>query len=147
MQATILGAMAGELSSDMALLKQAKTFTYGEVLGQATKNTVYAAYDHIRSNLRKLEPSEVENMMTTGTPAGKLFAAALIWETNVANGQPAKMKSGFERLKNDNTKVMYRSGCEVSEETVAGIAKSFLQTSKFADFVLSGWCKKPIEGP
>lgn len=139
-------AFAGELSIDLKKLENAKVFSYGEVVNQATKNELYAAYKRVLTNWTKLEAGELQGLMRHGTAAGKLFAAALTWETNCYRGHPEGMKSGFEQLKGDNSKVMYRSGCLVSEHTVAEVAGAFLKSGEFQDFRLSSWCKKPVSG-
>ncbi len=139
-------AMAGELTDDLKLLTNAKTFSYGEVLGQATKNEQFAAYRRICNSWNKLEPNDLENMLKSGTPAGKLYAAALLSEVNCNRAQPTQMKSGFNRLVNDNSKVVYRSGCIASEHTVSEIAKAFLAKGQFQDFGVSVFCEKPVRG-
>lgn len=132
--------------NDLKLLESAKVFSYGEVLGQATKNEQYAAYQRILAGWNKLAPNDLDNMLKAATPAGKLYAAALISEVNCYGGHPTKMKTGFEQLKRDSTKVMYRSGCCVSEHTVGEIASAFLKDGKFQDFGVSVFCKKPVSG-
>lgn len=139
-------AMAGELTEDLKLLAQAKTFSYGEILGQATKNEQFAAFRRVCNGWTKLEPNDLENMLKSGTPAGRLYAAALISEVNCNRAQPAQMKSGFTRLASDNSKVVYRSGCMASEHTVGEIAKAFLCKGQFQDFGVSVFCEKPVSG-
>ncbi len=139
-------AIAGELSKDVKLLERANVFSHGEILSQATKNEQFAAYRRICVNWTKLGTSELAEMMAAGTPAGKLYAAALIWETNCYRGNPEKMKSGFDRLKDDKSKVVYRSGCLLLEHTVGEIASSFIKDGQFKEFGVSRWCEKPVKG-
>lgn len=137
-------AVAGELTDDLKKLEKASVFSHGEIIGQATKNELFAAYQRILTNWTKLDANDLDSLMKAGTPAGKLYAAALVWETNCYRGQPGKMKTGFDQLNNDNTKVMYRSGCCVSEHTVGEIARAFIKDGQFQEFRVSRWCKKPV---
>lgn len=137
---------ANEISHDLKILERATAFSHGEILGQSTKNETYAAYKRICINWTSLDRSELDRMLQDATPAGKLYAAALISEINCFRGQPQAMKSGFEKLKNDDSKVAYCSGREVSEHKISELASSFISKGEFKDFGLSRWCEKPISG-
>lgn len=138
-----MAAIAGELTADLNVLKSAVDFSRGEKLGQKA-NAQFAAYRNICTNWTKLGKTDLEDLLKSATPAGKLYAAALVWETNCYRGQPNKMKTGFESLKDDKSKVIYRTGCCVSEHTVGEIASVFIKDGQFQDFGVSRWCEKPV---
>ena len=138
---------ATESSEELGLLLQAKTFSHGEIVNQGSKNIQFLAFKKILEDWTKLDSANLIEQLKTSSPAGKLYAAVLISEINCFRGQPADMKAGFELLKRDNTKVLYRSGCMLSEHKVSDIAKSFLATGQFQEFGLSKWCEKPVAEP
>lgn len=139
-----MAANADEITDDLALLEKAKVFSCGEVLNQGSKNELFLAYRRLCANWLKVPEQKLESLLKTGTPAAKLYAAALISERYCNRGMPSKMKSGFEELKSDKSKVIYRSGCTASQHSVAEIASRFLSDGQFNEFALSKFCARPI---
>lgn len=137
-------AFAAELSDELKMLKNASVFSKGGGECADAKADAYSAYKKICTNWNKLGRDDLNDLLRSATPAGKLYAAALISETNCYRGQPDKMTGGFETLKNDKAKVQYQSGCEVSEHTVGEIASAFIKDGQFLDFGVSRWCERPV---
>ncbi len=138
---------AGNIDGDLESLSRASSFSYGGMLNQASRNETFACYQRLCQNWQSLEKEQLNKMLNSATPAGKLYAAALISESNCFRGKPGQMKYGFSKLEKDNSEVVFRSGCLVSKHTVAEIAGSFMKENRFQDFCLSGWCEKPIADP
>lgn len=66
--------------------------------------------------------SELDELLSSATPLGRLSAAALLSRFDRAAGRAA-----FERLESDDGAVHYASGCTVISERVSDVARGILR--------------------
>lgn len=111
-----------------------------EILNQATRSTVFAAYK--RALELHLDPMgrELDDLIKNGSPAGRIYACFIAWELD----NPAGI-ARFEKLRKDGSKVLYRGGCAIEETTVAKIATEFLARHHYKDFPTSRFCRQPMK--
>lgn len=131
-------AIAKEIPESIKTLATS-TSLQTEVLNQATKSKIFAAYKSTRELNLKPNGEEINWLIKNGSPSGKVYGAFLSWEGDFNSG-----RSRFEKLKDDQSKVIYRNGCTGEETTVAAIAREFLSKDQFKDFPTSRFCERPI---
>lgn len=113
-------------------LHKATSFDSGAV-GEGAESANWKAFKEARSRLKEESILiELDDLLEHSTPAGKIYGAILLYESGKFG-----LSKAFEKLKNDNSKVACRSGCEVENTTVAKVAQSFVERSHYNDFKLS----------
>lgn len=111
-----------------------------EILNQATRSTIFAAYKQALK--LRLDPmgKELDDLMKNGSPAGRIYACFIAWELDYPAGL-----ARFEKLRKDDSKVLYRGGCTIEETTVSKIASEFVAQHHYKDFPTSIFCKLPMK--
>jgi len=111
-----------------------------EILNQATRSTIFAAYKQALK--LRLDPmgKELDDLMKNGSPAGRVYACFIAWELDYPAGL-----ARFEKLRKDDSRVLYRGGCTIEETTVSKIATEFLAQRHYKDFPTSIFCKLPMK--
>ncbi len=89
----------------------------------------YLAYKEAAGMIRNLSVSQLESVITHGTPAGRLYACVLLSHKMIESD-----KQCYDRLLADKANVDYFSGCRGTTNTVGQIAHSLLETGKYLNF-------------
>ena len=114
----------------MDIMKHATAFETANIGEGGSPSASFNAYKALSSKgVSETLAQSLKQQMKEASPAGKLYLACALWDTEKAAGV-----SAFKSLLSDTSSVKYITGCEVSNETVAGIAKSFLERGAFLDF-------------
>ena len=125
-----------KLPATIILLSKADKF-YGPTPGETGATPVQKAYLEATGNVGSLETEDLNWLLKKGSPAGRIYAAVLFWQT----GRVGTNKS-FALLTSDNSAVEYQDGCKVMGSKVSEIAKSLIDSQKFMNFQLgSMFCK------
>ena len=125
-----------DLPKELLVLSRATVFAYGNGGESNQPEEHYAAYLTACKNWQSCNFQDLEWMLKNATPAGKLYAAALIHEMRLANGK-TDGNEGFRTLLTDQSKVSYQTGCKGFSFKVSGIAQAFNDKGKFMNFQLS----------
>lgn len=125
---TVDSADHGNMTS-LSALKQAKRFET-DVVGEGSASVVYPHYK-VACSSPGIRKEQLWDIVKTGTPAGKLYAASALIVRDAGEG-----KKALERLSAEKADVQFQSGCEVFNDKVAGIAASLLKTGRYMDFAI-----------
>ncbi|MDX2104782.1 MAG: hypothetical protein SFY67_00135 [Candidatus Melainabacteria bacterium] len=90
----------------------------------------WVAYTNAKANSSTIK-KELAYLVEKGTPAGKLYGACALMASD--------KKLGLEylnKLKTNDSEVLYVSGCRGTNESLGRIAKSLVQSGKFLNFSL-----------
>lgn len=90
----------------------------------------WVAYCKAKANSATIK-KELNYLAEKGTPAGKFYGACALMASD--------KKAGLEhlnRLKNDESQVVYISGCRGTNDSVGRIATSIIETGNFLNFSL-----------
>jgi len=87
----------------------------------------FLVYDAASRTIDGLKVADLETVVRSGEPAGKLYAAALL-------KQKSPQSKPFDSLLNDKTMVLYFGGCKGFPTTVADVAKELKEKGKFRSF-------------
>ncbi|MBY0550023.1 MAG: hypothetical protein K2W95_22300 [Candidatus Obscuribacterales bacterium] len=121
-------ADTGNMAS-LSALKQAKRFET-VLVGEGSASVVYPHYN-VACSSAGIRKEQLWEIVKTGTPAGKLYAASALMVRDAAEGRKA-----LERLSGEKAAVQFQSGCEVFNDKVDNIAASLLKTGRYMDFTL-----------
>jgi hypothetical protein len=114
-------------------LLKAKTWNDG-VRGEGpeiSKN--FLAYSDAVAILSKLRTEDLEYVLKSGTPAGRIYAAMLLKQSGRDN-------QSFQKLLADKSTVDYVSGCKAMSAAVQDIARSFIDKGCYLNFSLTVFC-------
>ena len=119
-------------SSDQPLwdiLAQADAFEATTTAEAASVSPYFSSYKALSNRQAKTDDISLQALLKSSKPAARLYAAAIIWDTNQSDGIET-----FKTLSADNTPVQYKSGNDVIPSSVSEIAKSFVETGGYRDF-------------
>lgn len=97
--------------------------------GESGRYLEWLVFQAARTNARSLNPVDLNKILASGTPAGRLYAAIL----QDASGKFPK-HAGFGKLATDSSKVTYATGCKRMETTVGEVAKALKEKGQFLNF-------------
>jgi hypothetical protein len=121
----------------MTLSKAASFDTQAGGEGAASQN--FREYLKAKEIIATLPTADLTWLLENGTPAGRLYAAVLLWEC----GRVSKELS-FGKLLTDKDAVRFRSGCEIETTSVKTIAQAFNDKNQYLDFKLSPLTSSPL---
>ena len=134
--ANLLQIPPGTVGSAQALwgiLSRAESFECADNGDPRQASPYFSAYKALLSGKLRTDDFLLQTTLRSGSPAGKLYAAAILFELSQANGQEA-----FNSLSGDNSPVTFKSGLKIIPTTVSAIARSFSENGSYMDFS----CKK-----
>ena len=117
-------------------IKVATSFDDSVVGEAASRSDNYKAYAEAVDQIQGLTVDDLNNVLESGTPAGKIYAAVLLHQSSKVGHNLS-----FDKLLNDKSAVAYKSGCKVMNTTVGEIAKTFVDTGSYHNFKYSMFCK------
>jgi len=123
------------LAAPLKALMDATTFDDG-VAAETGLRTNYKNYAAAVDQIQALETKDLQTLLTRGSPAGRLYAAVLLKQSNRVGNDDS-----FGKLLNDNADVTYLSGCKGSNYKVKEIATAFIKDGSFHNFKFSLYCK------
>lgn len=118
-----------ELQILLDILAQAQILESGVIGEAAEPSTLFSAYKALLKKGISVDDPGLQALLKGKSAAAKVYAAAIIWELDHARGLAA-----FEFLRADSSPLRYRSGCEVFDDTVSGVAGSFVDKGYYLDF-------------
>lgn len=128
--------MHSEMPDCLKKLMEASSFD-DDVRGESPRlSENYLAYQKASEILTDLSTDDLNQVLSHGSPAGRLYAAVLL----TVQGRVGKNLT-FEKLLADKSKVEYHSGCRGTSETVGEIARSLNDTGAYLNFKYSLFCK------
>lgn len=95
-------------------------------VGEGSISKIYKAYEEAFNSSDSIKKEDYQWLLKNGSPAGKIYAAMLLRGTGMANDTES-----FGKLSKDESKIRFQSGCEVFEDTVCAIAKSFIKSGDY----------------
>ncbi|WP_422734493.1 hypothetical protein ACN26Y_06915 [Micromonospora sp. WMMD558] len=105
-----------ELAAALAELHRAETVAFGPVGIAGTLLPVTEAYRRVEAALAD-DPdavrAQLDRLLGTGSPAGRVYAAALLERLD-----PAAGRSAWERLRDDPAEVPTFTGCVIDRTTL-----------------------------
>jgi len=101
-------------------LKGAKSVDEAKVGYAGRRTEAFSAYAKLHAMGGLIGP-EIQGLLSSGSPAGKVYAAMLLKHISKQAGQAA-----LEKLSRDTSKTSYASGCEIEDVTVGELAKRIL---------------------
>jgi hypothetical protein len=113
----------------ISILEQASTFDAALGAVGPSTSASFGAYRALVNRNLKADDISLQTLLKGKSPAGRLYAAAIIWEINHDAGMDA-----FKSLATDNAQVEYKSGEKVIATAVSAIARSFLEKGSYMDF-------------
>jgi len=113
----------------ISILEQASTFDAALGAVGPTTSASFGAYRALVNRNTKTDEISLQALLKGKNPAGRLYAAAIIWESNHDAGMEA-----FKSLALDNAQVEYKSGEKVIATEVSAIARSFIEKGSYLDF-------------
>ncbi|MBK9204963.1 MAG: hypothetical protein IPL73_21525 [Candidatus Obscuribacter sp.] len=123
------------LPPPLKALMHATTFD-DSAAGESGQSQNYKNYSAAVGQIQALETKDLQNLLTQGSPAGRLYAAVLLKQSNrVGNNE------SFAKLLSDDADVTYLSGCKGSSYKVKEIAAAFIKDGSFNNFKFSLYCK------
>lgn len=126
---------AKNLPAPLRALIHATTFDDG-VAGETGLRQNYKNYSAAVDQIQAIETKDLQYLLTQGSPAGRLYAAVLLKQSNrVGNNE------SFAKLLSDDADVTYLSGCKGSNYKVKEIAAAFIKDGSFHNFKFSLYCK------
>lgn len=126
---TIIQAHAENKPGCLIILANAPRFEDKQIGEGGFESKLYKAYEEAFKNSDSIKKEQYEWLLINGTPAGKIYGAMLLRGT-----QNADDRNSFARLTNDQSRIKFQSGCEVTEDTVSAIAKSFMKSGNYFGF-------------
>lgn len=111
------------------ILSHAQAFENGIIGERAEPSASFNAYKALLTHHVTADDTALQSLLKSDSPAGRLYAAAMLWELDKASGL-----SAFKSLQSDKSAVSYKSGCEGYPTTVSEIASSFVEKGSFLDF-------------
>ena len=111
-------------------LRTAKVLASAETGEAAEPPDEYQAFLAVVPKVKEAEP-ELLKIVETGTPAGKIYAAVLLYYVDSKFGLKTlkKLESSKEELK-------FQSGCKVCHDTVGNVAHALGTEGRFLTFTL-----------
>lgn len=123
------------LPAPLKALMHATTFD-DSAAGESGQSQNYKNYSAAVGQIQALETKDLQYLLTQGSPAGRLYAAVLLKQSNrVGNNE------SFAKLLSDDADVTYLSGCKGSSYKVKEIAAAFIKDGSFNNFKFSLYCK------
>jgi len=119
-------AFAADKPQCLVTLSIAKRFEDKQIGEGGDASKVYKAYEEAFKISDSIKKEDLDWLVKNGTPAGKVYGAMLLRGTGKASD-----KDSFGLLTNDESKIEFQSGCEVSKDTVSAIAKSFIKSGEY----------------
>lgn len=123
---TINQSFASDKAPSLIILATAKRFEDKQIGEGGVSSKLYKAYEEAFNNSDSIKKEDYEWLLNNGTPAGKIYGAMLLRGTEKADD-----KNSFGRLSKDESRIEFQSGCEVTEDTVSAIAKSFMKSGDY----------------
>jgi hypothetical protein len=112
------------------ILARSESFDTETAGGQSPEASPYfSAYKALLARNLKPDDTSLLSLLKSKSSAGRLYAAAILWELSRNDGLNA-----FKSLTGDNAPVRYKSGGTVSPTTVSEIARSFSENGGYMDF-------------
>lgn len=121
-----LVAFAADKAQCLITLSTAKRFEDKQIGEGGDASKAYKAYEKAFNSSDSIKKEDFVWLLKNGTPAGKVYAAMLLRGTGKANDADS-----FGKLINDQSKIEFQSGCEVIQDTVNAIAKSFIKSGDY----------------
>lgn len=98
----------------------------------------YKAFLEAYGLLPKISNGDLQHLVKNATPAGKLYAAALLR----VKGELPRSEC-YASLLSDQSSVDYQSGCRLTTAKVSEIAKQLLDSDKYLNFTPGVYCTVP----
>lgn len=136
------GASKSMRPASLVTLSKADRF-YGPTPGETGMSAVQKAYAEASGSAGQLETDDLNWLLKSGTPAGRIYAAVLLWQT----GRIGPNLS-YDLLAKDSATVEFQDGCKVIGTTVKEVAQSLKEQNRFMNFqVGSMFCKLVAKSP
>lgn len=117
---------AADKAQCLITLSTAKRFEDKQIGEGGSPSKIYKAYEEAFKSSGSIKKEDYEWLLQNGTPAGKVYGAMLLRGTEKADD-----KNSFGKLTQDESKIDFQSGCEVTKDTVSAIAKSFIKSGDY----------------
>lgn len=98
--------------------------------GESGAHPEYLVYAAAKQNPKELKPDDLNRLLTSASPAGKLYAASLL---SLKNSD----RSSLDKILQDKSKVTFISGCKGFETTVGEVAKQLKEKGNFVSFSIA----------
>ena len=96
----------------------------------------HAAYAEASGMIGGIESSDLQWLLTNGSPAGRIYGAVLMKESSRFGNDDC-----FGKLLSDKSAVTTFSGCKGFQTTVGEICKRFIADGYYNNFKFSMFCK------
>lgn len=110
------------------ILAHADSFESGTIGEGGQASAYFNAYKALITRATA-DDTALRALLETGSAAGKLYAAAILWELNKDAGLAA-----FKSLQSNGAAVTFKSGCESFPTSVSEVASSFVTNGSYLDF-------------
>lgn len=111
----------GKMPEYLLILMRASSLDRSAVGRAGIRTETYKAFERASAAGNSIRP-QLETMVQSSTPAGRLYAAILLQRIDRTTGEKA-----LKQLQSDQTQVAYLSGCFVENYKVSELATKILQ--------------------
>jgi hypothetical protein len=111
------------------ILLRAESFDGPHDSQSPVSSPYFSAYEALTARGLKHDDPSLRSLLKSGSPAGRLYAASILWDLNRDDGVAA-----FKSLLGDNAPVLFKCSREATPTTISEIARSFVEAGFYRDF-------------